>query len=172
MTLAQFEASLRAGDRETRAYLLGKLMRQAKPDDVFSHDARPRPLLSRAVFAREPNDYVRRLQQLGLRVAQRRSRWILPTRSSSPSSALLHRAEIRDLVDLQALLDRGGDLRGALQDATKKDGGFSPLMVGYLLQNFPLQKQAAVAGLDATAIAALDRFRVDLAARIAALTQP
>lgn len=36
MTLERFEELLRTGDRETRAYLVGKLMRQAKPDDVFS----------------------------------------------------------------------------------------------------------------------------------------
>jgi hypothetical protein len=35
-TLVAFEALLRTGDRDTRAYLVGKLMRQAKPDDVFS----------------------------------------------------------------------------------------------------------------------------------------
>lgn len=36
MTLAQFEALLVTSDRETKAYLVGKLMRQAKPDDVFT----------------------------------------------------------------------------------------------------------------------------------------
>lgn len=36
LTLAEFERQLRTGDLETKAYLLGKLMRQAKPDDVFS----------------------------------------------------------------------------------------------------------------------------------------
>lgn len=36
MTLVKFEELLRTGDRETRAYLVGKLMRQAKPDDVFT----------------------------------------------------------------------------------------------------------------------------------------
>jgi hypothetical protein len=36
MTLARFQELLRTGDRETRAYLTGKLMRQAKPDDVFT----------------------------------------------------------------------------------------------------------------------------------------
>lgn len=36
MTLVEFEQHLRTADRETRAYLLGKLMRQAKPDDVFT----------------------------------------------------------------------------------------------------------------------------------------
>jgi hypothetical protein len=36
MTLERFEHLLRTADRETRAYLVGKLMRQAKPDDVFT----------------------------------------------------------------------------------------------------------------------------------------
>ncbi len=35
MTLAQFQQRLQDGDPEVRAYLVGKLMRQAKPDDVF-----------------------------------------------------------------------------------------------------------------------------------------
>jgi hypothetical protein len=35
MTLAEFRAQLRSPDRTARAYLTGKLMRQAKPDDVF-----------------------------------------------------------------------------------------------------------------------------------------
>ncbi len=36
MTLADFEQRLRTEPREGRAYLVGKLMRQARPDDVFS----------------------------------------------------------------------------------------------------------------------------------------
>jgi hypothetical protein len=36
LALAQFQAALRTSDRETRAYLLGKRMRQAKPADVFT----------------------------------------------------------------------------------------------------------------------------------------
>jgi len=36
MTLDEFRQRLRDSDRPTRAYLVGKLMRQAKPDDVFS----------------------------------------------------------------------------------------------------------------------------------------
>jgi hypothetical protein len=35
MSLARFEALLRDPDPDVRAYLVGKLMRQAKPDDVF-----------------------------------------------------------------------------------------------------------------------------------------
>src|SRR5690242_9454262 len=35
ITLEQFRALLRDADPDARAYLVGKLMRQAKPDDVF-----------------------------------------------------------------------------------------------------------------------------------------
>lgn len=83
--------------------------------------------------------------------------------------AMLHRAELRDLIDLQALLADGGDLQRALADANRKDGGFSALMLGYLLQGFPLQRQAAVASLPAEQVAALDRFRSELAQRLARL---
>lgn len=36
MTLEQFRSGLQDPDPEVRAYLAGKLMRQAKPDDVFT----------------------------------------------------------------------------------------------------------------------------------------
>lgn len=86
--------------------------------------------------------------------------------------AVLHRAELRDLVDLRALLDRGADLASALADANRKDGGFSPLMLGYLLQGFPVAKQAQLAGLDAAATAALVQFRDELVVRVARFAQP
>ena len=35
MTLNEFRTRLAGGSRDERAYLTGKLMRQAKPDDVF-----------------------------------------------------------------------------------------------------------------------------------------
>ena len=35
MTLERFETLLREGDAEQRTHLIAKLMRQAKPDDVF-----------------------------------------------------------------------------------------------------------------------------------------
>ena len=35
LTLPQFTDALRSDDVETRAYFVGKLLRQAKPDDVF-----------------------------------------------------------------------------------------------------------------------------------------
>jgi hypothetical protein len=36
MTLGEFRGGLRSPDPDVRAYLIGKLMRQAKPDDVFT----------------------------------------------------------------------------------------------------------------------------------------
>ncbi len=36
MTLDQFKAAIRAGDRVIRAWLVGKMMREAKPDDVYT----------------------------------------------------------------------------------------------------------------------------------------
>jgi len=85
--------------------------------------------------------------------------------------ALLHRAEIRDLIDLDLLLRRGGDFARALRDAASKDGGFSPLMLGYLVQNFPLDRQAQVAGLDEAAITALRTFLASLGKRLADLSK-
>jgi len=40
LTLAEFEARLRDPEPQVRAYFLAKLMRQAKPDDVFQFTTR------------------------------------------------------------------------------------------------------------------------------------
>jgi hypothetical protein len=49
LTLEQFRAGLQSPDPEIRAYLVGKLMRQAKPDDVFSF---VRPVAIRELWPR------------------------------------------------------------------------------------------------------------------------
>jgi hypothetical protein len=56
--------------------------------------------------------------------------------------ALLSRTELRDLEDVGALLDAGGDLGRGLVDAAAKDGGFSPPTLAWLLQAFPVQRAA------------------------------
>jgi hypothetical protein len=48
--------------------------------------------------------------------------------------ALLGRAELRDLVDLRDLLAQGGNLDRALRDAPRKDSGFSPLTLAWVLK--------------------------------------
>jgi len=80
--------------------------------------------------------------------------------------ALLHRSELRDLIDIEALLAAGGDLDRALADAPGKDGGFSGLTLGWTLQSWEVAEVARAAGLDQRA-SELERFRVDLLARIA-----
>lgn len=54
--------------------------------------------------------------------------------------ALLSRTELRDLGDVGALLDAGGDLAQGLTDATTRDGGFSPPTLAWLLQSFPVER--------------------------------
>ncbi len=64
--------------------------------------------------------------------------------------ALLGRSEARDVLDADALSHSGGDLRRAIEDAPRKDGGFSPLTVAYLLQGLPriVFEEAEVAPVD------------------------
>jgi len=63
-------------------------------------------------------------------------------------TALLGRAAIRDLVDIGALLDDGGDLERALVDAARKDGGFSPPTLAWVLEQLPVVPLAASSQLD------------------------
>lgn len=56
--------------------------------------------------------------------------------------ALLSRTELRDLEDVGALLDAGGDLSRGLQDAASLDAGFSPPMLAWQLQAFPIARSA------------------------------
>ncbi len=63
-------------------------------------------------------------------------------------NALLGRAAIRDLVDVQVLVNSGLDLNAALKDAGKKDGGFSPPTLAWVLEKLPVRKLALDAGFD------------------------
>jgi len=51
-------------------------------------------------------------------------------------TTLLERSEIRDLADVQALLDAGGDLEVALRDAPSKEAGFSALTLAWVLKGY------------------------------------
>jgi len=86
--------------------------------------------------------------------------------------ALLGRAELRDLVDVRALLAAGGDLARALSDAPRKDGGFSPVLLAWVLRRLEIDVLARgleVRGLDT---ADLGRFRDELVARLTAAARP
>lgn len=80
--------------------------------------------------------------------------------------ALLSRSEMRDLVDVQVLLATGGDLRRALGDAPRQDGGFSPLTLAYSLRQLPLEKAGRALAWANDAIASLAQFRDELVDRV------
>jgi hypothetical protein len=86
--------------------------------------------------------------------------------------ALLSRAELRDLVDVRALLEAGGDLDRALADCPGQDGGFSPLTLSWVLRGLPIKRLARVAGrLDAD-VTELVAFRDQLVDRVLAASRP
>ncbi len=87
-------------------------------------------------------------------------------------TTLLSRSEPRDLLDVKALLDAGGDLRRALTDAARKDGGLSALTLAWVLDGLPLLRLGAAAGFDESTVSELDTFRAELAARLSREGRP
>lgn len=87
-------------------------------------------------------------------------------------NALLSRSEVRDLEDVQGLLAAGGDLERALADAPRKDGGFSPLTLSWVLKELRPRSLARVMGLDSGKAEELEAFRDVLVERILALSAP
>ncbi len=85
---------------------------------------------------------------------------------------LLARKELRDLRDVHELLRQGGDLERALADAPRKDGGFSPLMVAWILRGISLRDMAPVGALSPEELAEIERFRDELVARLTRAASP
>ena len=73
--------------------------------------------------------------------------------------ALLERSELRDLIDVEALLRAGEKLDVALADAPRRDRGFSPLTLAWVLRGLDVHAVAPSAGLDEAAAEKLDAFR-------------
>ncbi|HET9623219.1 MAG TPA: nucleotidyl transferase AbiEii/AbiGii toxin family protein [Kofleriaceae bacterium] len=86
--------------------------------------------------------------------------------------ALLSRSEVRDLVDIQVLVDAGADLARALHDCPGQDAGFSPIAFAWGAQNLPLRRIAAAQGWPEAEIAALEQFRQVLVERVMAAARP
>jgi hypothetical protein len=86
--------------------------------------------------------------------------------------ALLGRSEIRDLQDVQAILGHGGDLSRALGDAPRKDGGFSPVTLAWVLRGLPIELLADSAGLSTEESREMARFRDELVDKLVSAAQP
>lgn len=82
-------------------------------------------------------------------------------------NALVSRTELRDLVDVEALLRQGGDLTRALGDAGGKDSGFSPLVLVGCLASFPVHLLASRVDLPKVELVALEAFVATLTAAVA-----
>lgn len=84
--------------------------------------------------------------------------------------ALLGRGEIRDLVDLRAILQEGIDLAATLEDARRKDGGVSPATLAWILDSLKIGADASLPG--GVPALELERFRRDLVARLRRMALP
>lgn len=84
--------------------------------------------------------------------------------------ALLSRSEIRDLVDLRALEEAGYRVEDGLDQAMKKDGGFTPAQLAWVLGGLEIGYDAQPPG--AVAAADLREYLDDLRARLARMAFP
>lgn len=91
---------------------------------------------------------------------------------ASKLATLLERSEARDLVDLKALLDAGGDLQAGLRDAPKKDAGFSPLTLAWVLKDFDPRPALKALGWGARETEELVSFRHWLISQLTASAVP
>lgn len=85
---------------------------------------------------------------------------------------LLSRSELRDLQDVKALLEAGGDWDRALRDAPEKDGGFSPLTLAWVLRALDERALAEAAGWSAVETRGLSEFKAELVDRLVSASEP
>lgn len=86
--------------------------------------------------------------------------------------ALLHRSELRDLQDVEALLEHGENLERALADAPRKEAGFSPLTLVWIVRELPIEAMARASGLSTLETERASAFRNRLVDRIVKLAEP
>lgn len=86
--------------------------------------------------------------------------------------ALLSRSEVRDLIDIRALVASGGDLPRALRDCPGQDAGFSPMTFAWGARSLPLRRVAAAQGWSEPEIEALEQFLQGLVERVMAEARP
>jgi hypothetical protein len=76
-------------------------------------------------------------------------------------AALYSRSEIRDLVDTHALVEAGEDLRAAVALVPRKDAGFSPPGLAWVLRTLNVSALARAEGLDPAPLLAFRDRLVD-----------
>ncbi len=206
MTVNQFQAGLRDPDPDVRAYLVAKLMRQAKPDDVFlfvrvGDIVELWPRLERFLGRSLPMwRWLLEQAFCRLRVA-RASEVVVVDLVADPVPAvaapaehaledvrilvdppheilvtklcaLLSRSELRDLEDVRALLDAGGDLEHALADAPRKEASFSPVTLAWVLEQLPIAAMRRALGRAEDEVRGLEAFRQKLVGEILTAAKP
>ncbi len=87
-------------------------------------------------------------------------------------NALLSRSELRDLVDVRALLAVGGDLGRALGDCPGQDAGFSPLTFSWATRGLPISTLAKALGWSDADTQELERFRDGLVDQVLVSARP
>lgn len=196
MTLERFEEQLASGDPEVRAHLIGKLMRQAKPDDVFQfvglEDIRQlwSQLQHRLGRTREFwSWWMQRWEVAVVGLVDEPVPAIEEPQERTPGRetirvdtqheilvnklcALVQRSELRDLVNVYELLSHGEDLRRGLTDAPKKDTGFSPLTLAWLLKDLSIEAIGRAEGWPEDRITEIVRFREEAIANLGDLSRP
>jgi hypothetical protein len=86
--------------------------------------------------------------------------------------ALLSRSELRDLIDVRALLAAAGDLRRALGDCPAQDAGFSPLTLAWAMRGLPIRALATALAWPAADVEGMEQFRDHLVERVLAEARP
>ena len=87
-------------------------------------------------------------------------------------AALLSRSELRDLVDVDALLATGLDLPSAVEAAGQKDGAMSAATLAWVLSQLPVGAIGAREGWPDAGVQRLASFRDHLCAQLAKLSIP
>jgi hypothetical protein len=86
--------------------------------------------------------------------------------------ALLSRSELRDLEDLRVLTEAGGDLARALAEAPRRDSGFSPLTLAWLVQQLDVSTLGRSLGWPPDATARLEQFKGRFVEQLLAHARP
>lgn len=89
--------------------------------------------------------------------------------AAAPWSAFISviaRRGISTFSDVEALVQHGEDLNAAIADAPRRDSGFSPLTLAWVLRDLDVRAIASCAGVDDEGAERLDTFRRGLMERL------